>query len=262
MKKKIFMFIISLFMLMSLEAYVAEIGDKIGTVYNTDIVAYINNYAVPSYAANGQSVIVVEDLRNFGFDVVWDEGSRTLSVFRNEELYPAAMNVRKKGITGSYFCDLLHTDISVYANGVKIPSYAINGYTVIPIESLTVFGICNWVPEQRAVKLWVDGLNIRYDMQEVQWGYTLDEAYQIAVDYCNIHMPVSNEDIEAVIEMGGDYKLKLDLSDAGLLDENEYTYLIGVGYFFHMEMIGVNKLTGETKYHGGGQDYAPGWIDF
>ena len=76
MKKKIFGIIISLLMLMSPEAYATEIGEKVGTVYKTDIVAYINNYAVESYAANGQSVIVVEDLRYFGFDVTWNGADR------------------------------------------------------------------------------------------------------------------------------------------------------------------------------------------
>ena len=39
----------ALCMLTPVSAY--KIGDYIGTVYHTDIVAYINNYAVPSYAA-------------------------------------------------------------------------------------------------------------------------------------------------------------------------------------------------------------------
>ena len=50
----------ALCMLTPVSAY--KIGDYIGTVYHTDIVAYINNYAIPSYAANGTSVVVAEDL--------------------------------------------------------------------------------------------------------------------------------------------------------------------------------------------------------
>lgn len=145
-----------------------KIGSKIDNVYHTDIVAYINNYAIPSYAANGTSVIVAEDLRNFGFDVVWDSYARTLSITRNTIVNPSPMDVRKTGKPGSKMTDMLYTDIKVYANGIQIPSYAINGYTMIPIESLTMLGTCNWVPEQRAIKLWVDGLNIRNTMQSVE----------------------------------------------------------------------------------------------
>ena len=147
-----------------------NIGAKTGTVYNTDIVAYINNYALSSYAANGTSVIVAEDLRNFGFDVVWNEAERTLAISRNSDTTPNEMSVVKHGTPGSEFSDLLYTDIAVYANGARIPSYAINGYTMIPVESLTMFGECFWVPEQRALKLWVDGLHIRPDMQAVPYG--------------------------------------------------------------------------------------------
>jgi len=144
-----------------------KIGAVIDSVYHTDIVAYINNYAIPSYAAKGTSVIVAEDLRNFGFDVVWDGSARTLTIIRNAMTDVVGMNVEKNGNPGTKMSDILYTDIKVYAGGLQIPSYAINGYTMIPIESLTMLGICNWVPEQRAIKLWVDGLNIRSEMQSV-----------------------------------------------------------------------------------------------
>ncbi len=153
-----------------------SIGDKTGTVYNTDIVAYINNYALSSYAANGTSVIVAEDLRNFGFDVVWNETERTLSITRNTDTTPKEMNVVKYGIPESEFSDLLYTDIAVFADGIRIPSYAINGYTMIPVESLTMFGEYYWIPEERALKLWVDGLYIRPDKQVVPYGQAIKNA--------------------------------------------------------------------------------------
>ncbi len=129
--------------------------------------AYINNYAIPSYAANGTSVVVAEDLRNFGFDVIWDQNARTLSIYRNSNTQPNEMSFSKTGQPSTKFADLLHTDIKVYANGILIPSYAINGYTMIPLESLTMFGSYNWVSGERALKLWVDGLHIRGDMQPI-----------------------------------------------------------------------------------------------
>ena len=153
----------------------AKVGSVIGTVYHTDIVAYINNYAIPSYAANGTSVVVAEDLRNYGFDVTWNANARTLSINRNSTVYPAGMNFSKTGAPSSKFANLLYTDIKVYANGIKIPSYAINGYTMIPLESLTMFGTYNWVDYQRALKLWIDGLYVRKDMQTVN-RYKLSET--------------------------------------------------------------------------------------
>ena len=150
----------------------AKVGDVIGQAYNTDIVAYINNYAIPSYAVNGQSCIVAEDLKNFGFDVTWNDSTRSLTISRNSDVWPKLMKFSKSGVPSTKFADLLETDISVYANGKKLTSYAINGYTMIPIEELNVFGSCNWVESERAIKLWVDGLHIRYEKQSVEQTVT------------------------------------------------------------------------------------------
>ena len=156
----------ALLMLTPVSAY--NIGDYIGTVYHTDIVAYINNYAIPSYAANGTSVVVAEDLRNFGFDVIWNNDTRTLNISRNDEKTPAGMEFVKDGTPSMPFTSMLYTDIVVYANGEKVSSYAINGYTMVPVESLTMLGEYEWVPDERALKMWVDGLDVRSEKQPIQ----------------------------------------------------------------------------------------------
>ena len=165
--KKPVCFLLLVVMLLGVTAH-AKIGDKIGVALNTDIVVYINNYAIPSYAVNGTSCIVAEDMRNFGFDVTWNSADRSLSIYRNSDIYVNAMSFSKDAKTGSVFADILETDIAVYANNIKITSYAMNGYTMIPVEELTMFGVVNWVSTERALKLWVDGLHIRESMQPVE----------------------------------------------------------------------------------------------
>lgn len=144
----------------------AAVGDVVGRAVHTDIVAYINHYAIPSYAANGQSCIVAEDLRNFGFDVIWDGSARTLSIYRNANPSVSEMQVDKSESTGSFFSNVYETDIKVYANGIPLTSYTLNGYTMVPVEELTMFGEVYWVPEERAIKLWVDGLSMRETKQQ------------------------------------------------------------------------------------------------
>lgn len=145
----------------------AKVGDVIGQALHTDIVAYINHYAIPSYAVNGQSVIVAEDLRNFGFDVTWNGYNRTLTITRNGNTWVTPMDFSKDGVPSTKFSNLYSTDIKVYANGIQIPSYAINGYTMIPMESLNMFGEIYWVANERALKMWVDGLHIRTTKQPI-----------------------------------------------------------------------------------------------
>lgn len=167
--KKIIAIVVTVIMLMSCTCMVAQakVGDVIGSALHTDIVVYINNYAVPSYAVNGTSVIVAEDLKNFGFDVIWDGGIRTLVLRRNQNPQPTPMFVSKGYTTGTKYTNILATDISVLANGERLTSYAMNGYTMIPVEELAMYGEVIWDPDQRALKLWLNGLDYSEDMQLV-----------------------------------------------------------------------------------------------
>ena len=82
MKKVSALFFLICFLIISCSSLTvsARVGDVIGTAYHTDIVAYINHYAIPSYISNGQSCIVAEDLKYFGFNVVWNGSKRTLEI--------------------------------------------------------------------------------------------------------------------------------------------------------------------------------------
>ena len=181
--KKIIASVLTVALLLSCFGMVAQakVGDWKGTALHTDIVVYINNFAVPSYAVNGQSVIVAEDLRNFGFDVTWNNWNRSLTITRNADTVPTPMHVIKDKATGSKFTDILETDISVWAGGRRITSYAMKGYTMIPVEELTMFGEVNWVQSERALKMWVDGLGVCDEKQTVSTGKYYPGTY--APDY-------------------------------------------------------------------------------
>lgn len=171
--KKFIACILTMITLLSCTSVVsqAKVGDVIGTALHTDIVVYINNYAVPSYAVNGTSVIVAEDLRNFGFDVVWNPYSKSLTIGRNYQSEVTPMYVGKGYTTGSKFTNILATDITVWAGGQRLTSYAMNGYTMIPVEELTMFGDVIWMADERALKMWVDGLDYLEDAQYVSNRY-------------------------------------------------------------------------------------------
>ncbi len=156
--KKIIGLILLCLMSWGTYAHAAQIT---GRAEHTDIVAYINHYAIPSYAVNGTSVVVAEDLRNYGFNVDWDGEARTLSISRNSDTKATPMSFYKERVpNGTKFADIYKTDIKVYANGQQVTSYAINGYTMIPMEELSMFGDVIWVSEIRALKMWIDGMEI------------------------------------------------------------------------------------------------------
>ena len=145
---------------------------------NTDIVAYINHFAIPSYIVEGTSVVVAEDLWHFGIDAVWDGNARTLTLSRNNSVNRVnKIDFKKEGEPSTVFRDIVESDIKVYAKGKQISSYNINGYTMIPIEELTMFGKVVWVPEQRAIKLWIeDNLEMSIAPQQIE-QYSAAQSY-------------------------------------------------------------------------------------
>lgn len=158
----------------------AAIGDVVGHTTYTDIKAYINHYAIQSYNVDGYTVVVAEDLADFGFDVVWDQNTRSLSVTRN----PIYTKITQTSIPtetspnlfGKTALDILETDIKTYVNGVEVKSYNINGRTVIDFGSLSCFGSVIYDNTYRVIKLWVtDGL----EMRETEQSFTPLPKYEL-----------------------------------------------------------------------------------
>ena len=53
-----------------------KIGDVVGHTYYTDIAAQIDGHPLRSYNIGGETAVVAEDLREYGFSVVWDAWRR------------------------------------------------------------------------------------------------------------------------------------------------------------------------------------------
>lgn len=178
-KYKVVLFACVLMLLLSFGVAVnaAKIGDVTGKVVYSDISAYINHAPIPSYVIDGVgTVIVAEDLKDYGCDVVWKGYERALYVDRNADKKFVQREVFKSCLPiGTKFADLLYTDIKVYVNGILVPSYAINGYTMITMED---FGRCmdgfTWAQDIRAAKAWMDSHPIQaYEPLKAQRVYHL-----------------------------------------------------------------------------------------
>lgn len=158
--KKLIAVLTMLAVCVSSSAY-AAVGDVAGKVVYTDISAYINHYPIPAYAYDGGMVVVAEDLQNYGFDVTYDDVSRSLAIVPNREKSIIGMGTVYKngGRVNMRFADALYSDINVYFNETWINSCAINGYTMVKLEDLasdyagTSF---TWDNSTRSAKLWID----------------------------------------------------------------------------------------------------------
>ena len=69
--KKLVSCIILLFCFILGENIVYANEKVIGKVLTTDIIAYIDGLAIPCYDISGKVGIIAEDLKNYGFDVIY-----------------------------------------------------------------------------------------------------------------------------------------------------------------------------------------------
>lgn len=130
----------------------------VNTVLNTDIKAYIDGYPIRSYNIDGNTCVVVEDLMEYGFDVVYDNADRTLRISdARNPVTSSYVHVPNTNPVGSKAMDVYATDIVTY---VKLPGTDIyenvdgqnvNGSTVIVIDKLQPFGNLNWDADARTI---------------------------------------------------------------------------------------------------------------
>ena len=130
-------------------------GDPLGDVLYSDITAYINDKAIPTSVINGKTLVVVEDLANYGFDVAWNNSSRTLKVElnKNKKFTPLPVIKDTAHKPGTFKCKYVYTDIKTYLSGQIVESYATNGVTLIDFELLVKYGSLNWRPNAREIRL-------------------------------------------------------------------------------------------------------------
>ncbi|MBO5408100.1 MAG: M15 family metallopeptidase [Clostridia bacterium] len=145
-------------------ASMAKTGDVLGYAKYTDISAYINHYPIASYNINDYTAVVAEDLANYGFRVDWNDYERALYISKDnsaKRITPYVTPYKYASVAGYPSFAYLQTDIKTYVNGVPVESFNIGGKTCIYMDSLVSCGELAWVPEFRAIKLWLDGLPIK-----------------------------------------------------------------------------------------------------
>ena len=145
MKKKLLCLTAALLMLTTLAVPVSAYnpGDLVGTYAYTDITTYINNVPIRSFNINWETAVVVEDLADYGFDVVWDPtpGIRNLKVTRNysKPIKASYIPTASRQRNGQYAGDVLYTDILTFFEGQKVDSFNINGRTIVYVNDIAKF---------------------------------------------------------------------------------------------------------------------------
>lgn len=194
--KKILLLLTTILMLCTAHITTHAYGYEVGHAVYTDTVAYINHYPIPSYCFNGITLVAAEDLKSYGFNVVWNEYKNSLTISRNKysnEIIPKITFLPPEHKLGQKSLTITTTDVQVFTQNYQYAAFGgLEGYTLINIEELTcIDGVsAMWYPETKSVKIWVnDGLEMRYNMwpmKRFDWNteyYTTCNLYNGDVKY-------------------------------------------------------------------------------
>jgi hypothetical protein len=117
-------------------ASAASLGQPVGRIYLSDIVAYMDGMPTDSYNIGGCTVVVCEDLADYGFLVSWSPEARVLVVKTQEKPESAPTWPGTRGEPGAVAGTIYATDIMTYVNSHVVTSYNIGGRTAVAIEDL------------------------------------------------------------------------------------------------------------------------------
>ncbi|MBE7046835.1 MAG: hypothetical protein E7396_05400 [Ruminococcaceae bacterium] len=65
----------------------SSVGEIVANYYTTDIVTSLNGKEITSYNIGGRTVILAEEMADFGYSVVWDESKRELLIDKPMDFY-------------------------------------------------------------------------------------------------------------------------------------------------------------------------------
>ncbi len=164
MKKRILALLLSAMMLMGALVPASAADVVLGVVRYTQIVAYIDGYPIRSYNINDNTYIVVEDLSQYGFGVVWDGATGKLHISEQRTAAPADYTTTYKApaitqamINSEIAMNYYETKVTTWVGPNQITGYNIGGFTCICMDDLARFfaapGGYAFVPEEKALKM-------------------------------------------------------------------------------------------------------------
>lgn len=131
----------------------------------TDMRLFINGNEVPAFAYSGPGeglYFIIEDLKDYGFDIAWDPSARTVTAHLNPDkpVTPIPLDIYKGYPAGSIFMPI-EKDTALSA-GVSLGKttytfkhvYSLNGYTAVSADELgSISASCTWDPAAKRLDI-------------------------------------------------------------------------------------------------------------
>lgn len=232
--------VIVLVLLMMFSSFVmAEeiaLGTQIGTFEKTDESIFVNGQRVQGYLIDNDLAICIEDLKQCGFNGIWDPKKRKSSfdyvgLDRKENL---DMIVNSK-ITGN---SIVHSDIEIILAGDKIKSYSTNGYSLVKINDLRDFAQIN-KDESVYVTMNNDTLNEHVEIKDRKLEQIIKKKLNQPLGSLYLK---SLKNIESIIEDEDQVKYLEELMPWGAHEEIEIESLDGIQYLSNLEELELSSI--------------------
>lgn len=114
----------------------AESGDVKSTLYNTDIVTYLDGRQIKGYSLDGKMMICVEDLSSYGYTVEYDDTIRVLFANKTDKPAEDFRPYYERGRTGGIYGNTFETDIRVFINGIETSAENMGGKMLVVAEDI------------------------------------------------------------------------------------------------------------------------------
>lgn len=219
----------------------------------TDIFVDIDEYYFSGYLVNGKVCVAVEDLKSYGFEVVWDETQRLIHIkartFTDKTgLVEAYRDVEREVIR----TPILPSDIQVKVRDKIVESYGIEGTMLIPFQSLVSFGFFRMYPYSYQFYTVYDEFNISDGMGYEAW---LRKDINMKLELRNGNYYMTSNDLK--IGYLSDYaRFNLNLVAETLGYKRNQGYYSNGSYGFKL----INNKTVDAYYQG--KKYGTYTLDF
>ena len=182
-----------------------------GNIYISDIKVFIDYIWIPSYNLDGYSAILVRDLEDYGFDIDWNESTKTVKVTYNgkKKVSPHTPQYYPPHEVGMLRFGTYPSDIKVYFEGRYVPSVNIGGRCAVKLRDINIGNTLGYDSQKKEAYIFYG----KEPLAEKESGY-INTFYEIMAeiargDYERIR-------IEAML-LSGKYDKKL------MSDVKEYT---------------------------------------
>lgn len=200
MKKKSCILLISLALAANTVNVYAYQPKIIGSVLSTDIIAYIDKNPIRSYNYSNSTYVLAKDLRDYGFEVTWNNDARTVNITLPEKRTIKEFSadekqaLEKRDPVGIKRYDVYQTDIQTLFDGKPATSEStpaainVDGKTLILFSSLgNHFGRTEWSEQYRIANIYTDGGQLPLETYTTDFGMEYQETTPLHLEDLSIY---------------------------------------------------------------------------